>query len=111
MRKCRRPRALFMASKSEIRSPVYSAIFFRCSKVFVAKQPLLLIGDFLIARPGASLSFMQIHCTRLWFRIAGISGRCLGEGWTTHASPIRLVRVTTYLDLLCVDCFSVRVVS
>lgn len=109
MRKCRRPRALFMASKSEIRSPVYSAIFFRCSKVFVAKQPLPLIGDFLIARPGASLSFMQVHCTRLRFRTAGISARHVTDSRTSHTSPTRLARYnipwTSLVCFLCSCCF------
>jgi hypothetical protein len=105
MRKCRRPRALFMASKSEIRSPAYSAIFFRCSKVFVAKQPLPLIGDFLIARPGASLSFMQVHCTRLRFRIAGISARHVTGSWTSHTFPTRLARYNIpWTSLVCFLC-------
>src|SRR5438876_6415276 len=59
MRRCRRPRARFLASRSEIRSPVYSAIFFRCANRLVAKQPRPLILDFLIESPGASMSFIN----------------------------------------------------
>src|SRR5947209_3281580 len=48
-----------VASASGISSPVYSAIFFLLGKRNVAKQPLPLIGDFLIARPGANLSCIE----------------------------------------------------
>lgn len=91
-----------MASKSEIRSPVYSAIFFRCANVFVAKQPLPLIGDFLIARPGASLSFIQTHCTR--HRTEPLSAVAV------QANAGDSTRVP-HGFLLCVDCSWVRVAS
>src|SRR5689334_4488893 len=54
MRRTRRFRARFCASRSEIRSPVYSAIFFPRLKGLVAKQPLPLMVDLRMARPGAS---------------------------------------------------------
>src|SRR5436190_20561831 len=54
MRKCRRPRALRLASRSEIRSPVYSPIFRARENGIVAKHPLPLMRDFSIDRPGAS---------------------------------------------------------
>jgi hypothetical protein len=48
---------------------VYSAIFRRPLKWATEKQPFPTMGDFLIARPGASLSFMFIqpaHSTSGW---------------------------------------------
>src|SRR2546422_10808820 len=61
MRRMRRLRARLLASRSGIRSPVYSAIFFPRWKWTVAKQPLPLIGDLRIERPCAS--FTDHHCT------------------------------------------------
>src|SRR5436305_313807 len=61
MRRMRRLRARLLASRSGIRSPAYSAIFFPRRKWTVAKQPLPLIGDLRIERPCAS--FTGYHCT------------------------------------------------
>ncbi len=41
-------------SRSEMSSPVYSAIFRPFGKNRVAKQPFPSMGDFRMARPGAS---------------------------------------------------------
>ena len=57
MRSFRRSDRRF-ASAFVIRSPVYSAILRARLKETTEKHPLPSIGDFLIARPGASLSFI-----------------------------------------------------
>src|SRR5436190_18676762 len=74
MRRMRRLRPRFVASKSEMRSPVYSAIFFPRGKVLVAKQPLPLIGDSWMASPGASRIFIKKHSTTDRFEGCGGSG-------------------------------------
>lgn len=61
MRRMRRLRARFCASRSEMRSPAYSAIFLPRLKGMVAKQPRPLILDFPMVRPCAS--FIARHCT------------------------------------------------
>src|SRR5438105_5739764 len=81
------------ASRSGIISPVYSAIFLRRRNAWVAKQPLPSIGDLLIERPGASLSFTSRHCTR--YRTARDSKRVvrsvrsptIREGLVIERSP------------------------
>src|SRR5215813_1600791 len=60
MRRTRRFRARFCASRSEILSPMYSAIFLPRLNETVAKQPLPLIVDLPMVRPGASLSFTDV---------------------------------------------------
>src|SRR6202158_4198013 len=51
------------ASRSGMRSPVYSAILRPRRKLRVAKQPLPLIGDLRIESPRASFRFIWQHCT------------------------------------------------
>lgn len=57
MRSFRRSDRRF-ASAFVIRSPEYSAIFRARLKATTEKHPLPSIGDLLIAKPGASLSFI-----------------------------------------------------
>src|SRR5258708_30977082 len=52
------------ASRSGMRSPVYSAILRPRRKQIVAKQPLPLIGDLRIESPRARFRFIRQHCTR-----------------------------------------------
>src|SRR5258707_6578516 len=61
------------ASRSGMRSPVYSAILRRRRKLIVAKQPLPLIGDLRIESPRASFRFIWQHYT--WIEAIASNGR------------------------------------